>query len=88
MESGGPAPTGFRIYRMRLTAHGDVHIGTGGGDATTDTENTAHAEGMHEYSVRAVNDAGESGSHRREMFTTKAQNPGTPDAPDETDANQ
>lgn len=73
----GPAATGFKIYRNRLTqggdyADGEVHIGTAtGSSATSYTDSTVAANVSYEYHVRAENDAGHSGAWRRAMVTTK-----------------
>lgn len=76
--SDGPAATGFKIYRSRLTPGGDydqgeVLIGTAGSDATSYTDSTVAAEVSYEYSVRARNDSGHSGAWRRAMITTRSQ---------------
>ena len=89
--SDGPSPTGYRVYRKRLSSGGDQSvtlIGSTGQDATSYTDGTVAPEAVYEYTVRAVNDAGESGAAGPKAITTKAQNPGAPDAPDETEAEQ
>ncbi|MYC38449.1 MAG: fibronectin type III domain-containing protein [Chloroflexi bacterium] len=90
---GGQAATGFKIYRKRLTTggdhgQGDVYIGTAAADATSYTDDTVAAEVVYEYSVRAYNGSGDSGASEREAISTKARNPGTPDAPEDADAEQ
>ncbi len=91
--AGGPAATGFKIFRKRLSPGGehgssDVEVGTAAADATSYTDQTVLAEITYEYSVRAFNHAGASGAAKRRAITTKAQSDGTPDPPDETDATQ
>ena len=89
--SGGPSPTGYRVYRKRLSSGGDrsvTLIGSTGQDATSYTDTTVAGEVLYEYRVRAANGAGENGAAGPRAITTKAQNSGAPDAPDETEAEQ
>ena len=86
----GPAPTGYKIYRQRLTSGGDqanTHIGTTENVASY-TDDTVAAEVLYFYTARAVNDQGDSSASRPVSITTKVQNQAAPDAPEDTSADQ
>lgn len=71
----GPAATGFKVYRERLSAggvQGVVHIGTAeGASATSYTDSSTEPGLSYQYHVRPKNDAGHAGAWRRALITTK-----------------
>ena len=86
----GPEPTGYKVYRKRITSggnRGNTQVGTTGA-ATSYTDDTVAAEVLYVYTIRADNDAGNSGESSPVSITTKAQTEGAPEAPEDTSADQ
>ena len=86
----GPDPTGYKVYRERITAGGErgkTQVGTTGTE-TSFTDETVAPEVMYIYTVRAKNDAGHGSESNMAFITTGVQNDAAPPAPEDTSADQ